>query len=323
MKGEEMKYKSYFIVIIVFLTIDVTFSDSFPKQLEKATQRTVIRDSTWIDANQIAMIIMNNGTFARDPVTGNGALIYPKGTNKSAIYASGLRFAGKDLGEIRTACADYNTEYQPGVILPNGLPDDPNLEKYRVYKIRPGDSADPSNPNYNPDYTEWPISEGAPVDGNGDPLILGDQTIWHIMNDANQELHGSVYNTDPLNVELQLLAWAYDDNTTPLGKTIFLQYMIINKGKDTIEDAYVGICSDPDLGSANDDEMACDTTLNLVYVYNGDDLDGMYNIDIPAVGFCLLQGPAVPSIGENAFQFMHDPIPNAKLLNMTSSTIYY
>jgi hypothetical protein len=314
----------HFQPVIYFLIIGLcAIATLDAKDLHQATQSTVTRDSTWLDANQIAMIIMNNGTFARDPLTGSSALIYPKGTNKSAVFAAGLWIAGKVNGEIRTACADYNTEFQPGVILPSGLPDNPDLEKYRVYKIRPGDSADPSNPNYNPDFAEWPIADGAPVDDSGNPLILGDQTIWLVMNDANENLHGSCYNTKPFNIEVQLLAWAFHDDTTPLGKTVFMQYSIINKGPDTIEDAYIGIWSDPDLGDANDDEMACDTTLSLTYVYNGDDLDGMYNIDIPAIGFCLLQGAVVTSPGESAFQFMHDPIPNAKLLGMTSSTVYY
>jgi len=143
------------------------------------------------------------------------------------------------------------------------------------------------------------------------------------MNDKDLNLHNRTYYTAPLNIEAQLLAWAYNDDTTPLGKTVFLQYTIVNKGIDTIEDVYFGIWSDPDLGDPNDDEMACDTTQNLIYVYNGRDVDAMYGVDVPALGICLLQGPVVPSRGDNAFQFMHDPIPNAKLLNMTSCSVYY
>lgn len=308
-----------FALISSFIVVEFVAS----KNLNKTHHSIIKRDSTWIDANQIAMIIMNNGTFARDPIAGDAACYYPKGTDKAVIYVAALWIAGKVNGEVRTACADYNTEYQPGIVLPNGNADNPDLEKYRVYKIKPGDSANPNNPHYNKDFAEWPIADGAPVDSNGDPLIFGDQTIWCVMNDKDVNLHNGAYNTPPLNIEVQLLAWAYDDDTTPLGKTVFLQYTIVNKGTEHIEDAYIGIWSDPDLGNAIDDEMACDTTLNMIYVYNGKDIDAMYGIQVPAVGICLLQGPVVPSIGENAFQFMHDPIPNAKLLNMTSSTVYY
>jgi len=313
--------RNLFLLAICFLIFGGSKSDA--KELNFVQQTTVIRDSAWIDANQIAMIIMNNGTFARDPKTGNAAFFYPRGTDKTAIYNAGLWFAGKVNGEIRTACADYVTEYQPGVILPDGKPDNPELEKYRVYKIKPGDSANPTDPNYNRDYAKWPIADGAPVDASGKPLILGDQTLWCVMNDGNATLHGTAYHTKPLNIEVQLLAWAYDDDATPLGKTIFIQYSIINKSPDRIDDAYIGLWSDPDLGDANDDEVACDTTLNLTYVYNGKSVDAMYGIDVPAVGFCLLQGPTVAASGVTAFQFQHNPIPNARVLGMTSHSVYY
>lgn len=318
-----MKLKIYLLMVLFFIATDSAILGTTGKNFKKMGVATVVRDSAWIDANQIASIFMNNGTFARDPQTGNAAFFYPRGTAKTAIYNAGIWLAGKVNGEIRTACADYVTEYQPGVILPDGTPDNPDLEKYRVYKIKPGDSANPIDPNYNQDYAEWPIADGAPLDASGKPLILGDQTLWCVINDGNQTLHGTGYNTKPLNIEVQLLVWAYDDDMTPLGKTVFLYYSIINKSPDRIEDAYIGLWSDMDLGYANDDEMACDTTLNLIYVYNGKNVDAMYGSEVPAVGLCLLQGPAVSSPGETAFQFMRDPIANARSLGMTSSTVYY
>jgi len=311
-----------FIVIILLLSlIGVEFA--FSKNLNKVYHPTIKRDSTWIDANQIAMMVMNNGTFARDPITGSAACYYPKGTDKTAIYAAGLWIAGKVNGEIRTACADYNTEYQPGVVLPDGSADNPDLEKYRVYKIKQGDAADPNDPNYNKDYAEWPVVDGAPIDKNGEPLILGDQTVWCVMNDKDVNLHNGAYNTPPLNIEVQLLAWAYDDDTTPLGKTVFLQYTIVNKGSETIEDAYIGLWSDIDLGNAVDDRCACDTLTNLSYVFNGDDFDETYGVAVPALGICLLQGPVLSSPGDVAKQFLHPPIQNAKQLNITSNSAYY
>ncbi len=276
-------------------------------------------DSRMIDANQVAMYITNNGTVARDPERQAAGGYYPNGSDKTIIYVSGLFIAGKVDGEIRTACSSFNVEYQPGIILPDGTPDDPTSEKYRVYKIKPGDSADPASPNYNRDYAEWPIDDGAPVDNNGLPLVIGDQTLWYVMNDGNQVLHNGFYNTRPLNLEVRCLAWAFDDDVTPLGKTIFLHYTIINKNSAPIEDAYVGIFADMDVGDALDDESACDTTLNLSYGYNGKNVDKIYGAATPACGVCLLQGPAVPSDGDIAFQFIRQPIPNAKILAITSN----
>jgi len=321
-----MQKKSFFRAgILLLLSACFVFWSgiSIAANLRKNMVPATKRHARLIDANEIAMMIMNNGTFARDPITGSGACFYPSGSDQSLIFVAGLRMAAKVNGEIRTACADYNTEYQPGIILPDGNADNPDLEKYRVYKIKPGDSADPNDPNYNKDYADWLLTDGAPRDENGLPLILGDQTLWCVMNDKDSNLHASAYNTQPLNIEVQLLAWAFDDDATPLGKTVFLQYTIINKGTDPITDAHIGFFVDPDLGDANDDGSACDTTLNLTYCYNRGDYDAAYGVEVPAVGICLLQGPVVPSPGDEAFQFMHEPIKNARLLDLTSNTVYY
>jgi len=316
--------KKYILIVLSFCLLNPVWATGSIKGDKTQLSSTWIkREARMIDANQIAMMVMNNGTFARDPETGNAAFYYPKGTDKKAIYAAGIEIAGKVNGEIRTACANFNTEIQPGKILPNGLPDDPDLESYRIYKIRPGDSADPSHPNYNPDYAEWPADDGAPLDEVGNPLVLGDQTLWLVMNDGDASLHQGCFNTKPLDLEIQMLVWAFDDDSTALGKTVFMEYTLINKSPDSIEDAYIGIWEDADLGDGNDDNLACDTTLNLTYVYNGKDSDSMYGFDVPAVGICLLQGPAVPSNGETAFQFLHAPIQNAKNVNMTSTSGYY
>ncbi|HDP97749.1 MAG TPA: hypothetical protein ENN22_01000 [bacterium] len=312
----------YQLVILLLLNFVLMLTTLSAKLGTTSANSMMVRDAKQIDANQISLWLMNNGTFARHPVTGNAGMEYPAGSEKYLIYVAGLRIAGLVDGEIRTACADYNTEYQGGVILPSGKPDDPTLEKYRIYKIKPNDSADPASPNYNKDYAEWPVADGAPLDDNGEPLIIGDQTLWMVMNDGNQTLHNGCYNTLPLNVEVQVLAWAIDDDTA-LGKTVFLHYTIINKSQKSINDAYVGLYVDPDLGDANDDKAACDIAFDLSYDFNGDDFDEVYGHQIPAVGLCLLQGPAIALPGNQALQFLHDPIPDAQLLNMTVNMVYY
>ncbi len=315
--------KTIFVLLTAWLLFPLG-SQGFDKQAKTKVSSTLTkRDSALINANQISMIVMNNGTFARDPMTGDAAFFYPKGTDKKLLYAAGIEIAGKVNGEIRTAAANYNMEFQPGKILASGAADDPNLEKYRIYKIKPGDSGDPGSPNYNIDYAEWPIEDGAPVDAFGNPLIIGDQTLWLVFNDADESLHANCYDTEPFNLELQLLIWAFDDDSTALGKTVFMQYTLINKSQYSIEDAFIGIWSDADVGDANDDALACDTTLDLTYAYNGYDRDFVYGTDVPAVGVCLLQGPVVPSSGETAPQFLHAPIPNARNLGMTSTNAYY
>jgi len=318
-----MLKKTFMLMLSVCLFLWNWVDQSLAQKRFQNSLLVVDRDAELIDANQISMVVMNNGTFARDPMTGNSGFYYPKGSDKKMIFAAGVEIAGKVNGEIRTACANWNVEFQPGKILGTGVADNPDLEKYRIYKIKPGDSADPASPNYNVDYADWPVEDGAPVDAFGKPLSLGDQTLWFVMNDANANRHMNCYNTEPLKLEIQVLVWAFDDDSAALGRTIFMQYTMINKSQDLIEDAFVGIWEDVDVGDSNDDALACDTTLNLTYAYNGDDSDPMYGTEIPAVGVCLLQGPIVPSDGETAVQLLHDPILNARNLNMTSTSAYY
>jgi len=313
----------FLIFVLAIFCIIILLPQKVISKMNKRTNKpSIVKDAKLIENDQIAVWVINNGTFARHPVTGNAGFFYPKNAQKTALYLAGLWIAGKVNGEIRTACADYNTEYQPGIILPGGIADDPSKEEYRIYQIKPGDSADPNDPNYNRDYAEWNVENGAPVDENGNPLILGEQTLWYVINDGNQELHNSAYHTEPLNIEVQVLNWVFNNDNSPLGRTLFVYYKIINKSPNTINDAYIGIWCDPDLGSCNDDRSGCDTTLNLSYTYNGRDFDSQYGSEIPAVGVLLLQPPIVPSPGDSVFQFLRSTIYDFRPLKMTTNQIY-
>src|SRR5205814_7443722 len=72
---------------------------------------------------------------------------------------------------------------------------------------------------------------------------------------------------------------------------VFSRYRIINKGVNTLTNAYVSQWSDPDLGGATDDLVGCDTTLSVGYVYNATNTDEQYGAQAPCVGYDFLQGP--------------------------------
>jgi hypothetical protein len=96
--------------------------------------------------------------------------------------------------------------------------------------------------------------------------------------------------TQPLGVEVQLTAFAYS-SPGPADRTIFLRYKIINKGGNTLQNFYVGMWSDPDLGGATDDLVGCDPGRSLGYVYNSTNADALYGSTPPALGIDVLQGP--------------------------------
>lgn len=244
----------------------------------------LVNDVT-IDVNNVRMFVTNQGSFAFDIPTGSSGLEFPRGTGQTTIFASGLWIGGKVNGETRVTVAEYAHEYQPGPILPSGQPADPDLEQYRVYKINAGDGPE------NPDWAAWPVADGAPVDENGNPQVLGDQTIWSVYNDANPLKHtNDAGQTDPLGIEVQQTTFAFN-RTGPLANIVFIRFLMINKGGNQIDSTYVSLWSDPDLGGAGDDLVGCDIATSLAYCYNATNSDNVYGSSPPAVGYDFFKGP--------------------------------
>lgn len=105
------------------------------------------------------------------------------------------------------------------------------------------------------------------------------------------------------------------------GNALYVKYDLFNKGGLSIQDMYVTIWADPDLGTLNDDLSACDTINHVYYTYNGDNSDAVYGVRCPAVGFTVLQGPIVPSPGDIAVSFGR-AIFNRRNLNVTAFMRY-
>lgn len=117
---------------------------------------------------------------------------------------------------------------------------------------------------------------------------------WSVFTDVDSNEHvNDAGGTPPLGIEVQHAAYGFARGDA-LGDAYFLKYTIINKGANQLEDTYIAIWVDPDLGHAFDDLVGCDTIRSLGYCYNeGDDSD--YGAKPPAVGIDLLQGPIVPA----------------------------
>ena len=275
------------------------------------------------DGNRIENDLENNGMITSHRISGRAGMEWPRGNSSYTVYASGLWIAGMVNGEIRTAVAEYAPEMISGPYGSVG-----NEVDYRLYKMNANELSDPL---FNPDFQNWPTSDGAPyVDSDGDgmytpmpdggdyPEILGDQMVWYVAND-NIEANHMVFGTQPLGLEVQTSIWGYD-RIDELGDMMYVKSLIINKGANEISDAFVGIWSDPDIGDAGDDFVGCDTLLGLGYAYN-DGSDGQFGAAAPAVGYDFIQGPMVASVGDTAQAFGRR-IAGFRNLEMTSFTKY-
>lgn len=238
------------------------------------------------NGNNVDMFVSNHGSYAFDISTGNAGLIYPKGTQKTAVFAAGLWVGGKVGGQTRVAIGEYSQEYAPGPMA-NGASQTDSPD-FRNYTITRGNTS-------SEDYVSWASgaarSQGAPVDATGTPVLYGDQDVWSVYNDADPSVHvNRAGSTTPLGIQVEQTAFQFA-RQGPLGNTVFMKFKITNASTHTIDSTYVSLWSDPDLGGAGDDLVGCDTTLSLGYVYNATNNDQLYGGNPPAIGFDFLQGP--------------------------------
>lgn len=297
--------KMKLVSCLLILLMGVPLMAAPPKGKSAPTSALAVDNITFINANKILMFVTNHGNFGRDladyfgndygtyfPYTTEEAISSGEDT-RSPYYAGGLWIGAVDsaAGDTLTTISEYSSEYAPGPMLGGTfMPDDPAFKVYKLYKDSVGDNA-------NQDYLDWPVDQGAPVDGQGNPDMIGDQMCWSVFNDADPDMHTNM-STAPLGLEVKQLAFAFN-REDPLGNVVFIRYRIYNKGAKILKDCFFSIWSDPDLGTAGDDLVGCDTLLDLGYTYNADNDDQYYGSTPPAIGIDFFQGPLV-STGDDA-----------------------
>ncbi|MCW8816589.1 MAG: hypothetical protein OQK52_01795 [Ignavibacteriaceae bacterium] len=329
MRLRTINYFVVFVVSLLFISqsvVNAEGNEKGKKSLQKVQQQVPV---SYLDINNIFTVLRNNGISDIDVNQQNSGLVFPKGSGKTAAFTSGLLWGARIPGDpqVRVGGTAYATGLQPGAILADGTADDPTLEKYRIYRVRPdiypgGPEVDLTNDatyeltsasairaQYETDWTEWPADLGAPfndVDENGvyDPTVDipgvpgADQTLWCITNDLNPTNTADLYGASPMGIEAQITYWAYNQ-TGALGNMFFRKYLLVNKGaqQDTITDMYVSMWSDIDDGNAGDDFVGVDTVLSLQYCYNASPTDATYSpLPPPAIGFDFFQGPLVNGV---------------------------
>ncbi len=159
-----------------------------------------------------------------------------------------------------------------------------------------------ANNTYEPHLGDYPIIE---IRGCEEATPqYGDQMIFWIYNDAGN-IHTET-GGDAIQMEVQVEAFGYATNDEVNDMT-FYRYKLINWAIESIDSTYFAMWIDPDLGCYLDDYVGCDTSLNLMYVYNSDGLDGesscqdcqgvaTYCEDIPVLGVDYFRGPRGPKM---------------------------
>ncbi len=337
-----MKAINCFIVLVISLSNFIlaqennSLCDSKENYLSKSIPASTLTENNYnyISINEIKMWVGNMGILSHDPVTGNGGFLWPGGENAtlSAIFTEGILWGGKVNGELRVGGNNHRGNFKAGKILNSGLPDDPSLKKYRVFKIRkdwenlaPGDVRDALQK----DLEEWPVEDGAPWKDNngnrtydvGEAEFCGDEVLWLVSNDLDTTGCNFTFGNNPIGIEVQSCIYAF--NQPGLENVIFRKIKLINKSSSAVEDMYTGYFVDPDLGNSVDDFVGSHPILNMAYCYNGDnDDEGYYLTPPPAVGYYLLQGPKLQGTSSDSAYFNTAWHKGYKNLPLTSFMIY-
>lgn len=292
-------------LIIALLIVNAVLNLLFGQSYKKYAKFNINNISTWVSNNGI----MDGGNSS------SIGLEFPKGTRRSLVFMSGFLWGGKINNEIKVGGSTYNAGLKGGRILENETGEDATLNSVRVYRVRPdyktGDLTGEANDEgftveeikakYELDWNEWPAEHGAPfkdLNNNGIyepsidiPGVSGaEQTLWFVSNDLDSNITKTSTGSLPIGLEVQVTTWGYSTNDF-LNNVVFKKYKLINKSNYNVNDAYICIWTDPDVGDASDDYSGCDTLLNLGFAYNSNDNDATYGSTPPAVGFQFLKGP--------------------------------
>lgn len=294
---------------------------------------------TNIDINNIDAGISSTNDLFWD--FANPKFEVPKGSGKHSIFAGGLWIGGLDnSGNIHLAAQTYRqtgNDFYPGPI-DSALGAASNWTLWdQSWKLNAGEIMDHIQNYTMPNYVvpnniaEWPgyntslgrvlapfadyNSNGTYDPENGDyPIILGDQTVYSIYNDA--AIHTET-NCSPLNVEIHRTFFGFDDvANTALNNSIFSRYEIKNFSSMDYHDFYVTIWIDFDLGNATDDYVGTDMNLEMMYCFNGDPDDETsagYGINPPAMGVYFLNDTLSGTIAYNNVN--NNPIGNPDSCN--------
>jgi len=288
-----------------------------------------------LDINNVNATMLNGGDMWWD--FNNASYEIPKGSGISPFFSNGLWVGGLDTtGSLRLAGVRYRqngNDYWPGPLDSAGQVTMTDcLEFDRFWKVDrstiddfvsgnttsiPASILDwpgKGNPNLpaaaNRDLAPFVDTDGDEIynPANGDyPAIKGDQAIWWVINDVGN-LHTET-GSNPIGMEIHVMAYAYATNDH-INNTTFYQYTLHNKSGQPLNDTYIGLFVDPDLGGGQDDYVASDSSRNLGICYNGDPFDATtgsssgYGANPPVSGVRFLESveDANGQVGMSSFQ---------------------
>ncbi len=137
-----------------------------------------------------------------------------------------------------------------------------------------------------------------PEDGDYPFIKDATQAIWWVFNNSNS---ATTFPALSPQLEIQMMAYAYDSPVESVNNSTFYDVKYINRGMETLDSAFVSLWMDPSLGCFLDDYIGCVPEENMAFIYNSDAVDGdvgcscqgvpTYCQQPPIIGMKILKGP--------------------------------
>lgn len=150
-----------------------------------------------------------------------------------------------------------------------------------------------------------------------------DEMIFWIYNDqGGGQIHARTMGR-PIQMEVQVQAFGYTTNDE-LNDMTFQRYKLINRATTLIDSCFFAMWVDPDLGCFSDDYIGCDTSRQLMYVYNQDAQDGQPGCTCPSSsGPVNTYCETVPILGVDYFRGPRRPITEDSSIELGMSSFTY
>jgi len=295
----------------------------------------VTLDYKLLSVNNVRTGLNANGTlFYKDALTSPFQVPYNGEDNSPSAMTIGNMVMGArdEAGNVKVAAGLYQTLFQPGFLNSDtGLESQlALLNQNRVWSVTRSQVEDhiakvaSGDINYviPKDIDEWPAtgnpyyeerlgSRDTPFhDKNANGLyepslgdyptigddmqgVIPDQLLYSISNDLG---HNFIDTELRLTIEVHTLLYAFDDEgNDAVNNSVFQRQIIKSRASNSIEDLYVGLWFDPDLGCPSNDRIGCDTLVNAVYTYNDSEVDEemLNQCDAPDFYYPYSQGSQV------------------------------
>ena len=302
-----------------------------------------------LDENNMGVTLSDGGVFLAQPnlelpdeysqIMGLPGLEYPKGSGKNIMNGLAMWFSGVDENDEPFVSAPTTKAYEDqfsGAISASYLPScghgNSPMDLFSISR----EEIDFHITNYqNPNYVipeeivMWPahgdVSQGldyylAPfVDMDQDgiynpyvgdyPCIKGDRAVYMILNDKQgDQFCAGPRNPEGLGIEIHYLFYQYS-SIRELANTTFCNVRVINRSESNYRDFSTSLYMNAMIGSDMDDYFGTDVQRNLIYAFNGDEVDLEYGTQAPAVGVVSLDKPFNRSrvFGDNPNYGYHFP----------------